>query len=108
MQSSCMIRIQRQRTKGWKMPPNSVYVGRPSKWGNKYLVGGTSPEHSFPMSRNEVIKAYGYWLVDKIAEEPHFLDELRGKDLVCWCKPEQNCHADVLIYFIKLSPSLKK
>lgn len=23
------IRIQRKRTKGWRMPPGTVYVGRP-------------------------------------------------------------------------------
>lgn len=27
-------RIQRKRTKGWKMPPNTVYVGRGSVFGN--------------------------------------------------------------------------
>ena len=26
------VRIQRKRTKGWKMPPNTVYVGRPTEW----------------------------------------------------------------------------
>jgi hypothetical protein len=31
-------RIQRKRVKGWKMPPNTVYVGRPSKWGNPFPV----------------------------------------------------------------------
>lgn len=29
-------RIQRQRTPGWKTPPNTVYVGRPTKWGNPF------------------------------------------------------------------------
>ena len=33
-----MKRIQRQRTKGWRMPPNTVYVGWPSRWGNPYLL----------------------------------------------------------------------
>lgn len=34
-------RIQRKRTKGWRMPENTVYVGRPSKWGNPFkLVAG--------------------------------------------------------------------
>ena len=33
-------RIQRKRTKGWRMPPNTVYVGGGSKWGNPYKVGG--------------------------------------------------------------------
>lgn len=23
--------------------------------------------------------------------------ELRGKDLACWCAPDQACHADVLL-----------
>jgi hypothetical protein len=31
-------RIQRKRVKGWKMPPNTIYVGRGSKWGNPFRV----------------------------------------------------------------------
>ena len=33
------IRIQRLHTKGWKMPPNTVYVGRPSRYGNPWVIG---------------------------------------------------------------------
>lgn len=33
-------RIQRQRTKGWRMPEGAIYVGRPSRWGNPFKVGG--------------------------------------------------------------------
>lgn len=33
-------RIQRQRTKGWRMPAGAVYVGRPSRWGNPVPVDG--------------------------------------------------------------------
>lgn len=29
-------RIQRKRTKGWQMPPNTVSVTRPGKWGNPF------------------------------------------------------------------------
>jgi hypothetical protein len=29
-------RIQRKRTRGWRIPPNTVYVGRPTKWGNPF------------------------------------------------------------------------
>ena len=32
-------RIQRQRAKGWRMPPGAVYVGRPSIYGNPWHVG---------------------------------------------------------------------
>ena len=31
-------RIQRRRTKGWRMPEGAVYVGRGSKWGNPYMA----------------------------------------------------------------------
>lgn len=33
---SAPVRIRRRRTRGWKMPPNTVYVGRPTKWGNPF------------------------------------------------------------------------
>ena len=33
------IRVQRKRTKGWKAPENTVYVGRPTRWGNQFKVG---------------------------------------------------------------------
>lgn len=33
---SAPIRIQRKRTKGSRMPENTVYVGRPTKWGNPF------------------------------------------------------------------------
>lgn len=31
-------RIQRQRTLGWRMPANAIYVGRPTTWGNPFPV----------------------------------------------------------------------
>lgn len=31
-------RIQRKRNKGWRMPPNTLYVGRPTIWGNPFYV----------------------------------------------------------------------
>lgn len=33
-------RIQLRRTKGWRMPPNTVKVTRPGKWGNPFKIGG--------------------------------------------------------------------
>src|ERR1041385_624499 len=32
-------RVVRRRTKDWKMPANTVYVGRPTVWGNPFVVG---------------------------------------------------------------------
>ena len=31
-------RLQRKRTKGWRMPEGAVYVGRPTKFGNPFRV----------------------------------------------------------------------
>ena len=32
------IRVQLRRTKGWRMPVNTVTVARPTKWGNPFMV----------------------------------------------------------------------
>lgn len=32
-------RIQLRRTKGWRMPPDTVKVDRTTKWGNPFVVG---------------------------------------------------------------------
>jgi hypothetical protein len=71
-------------------PPRRVYIGRPSKWGNPFVIGRDG-------SRDEVIAKYRAWL----ASQPELLDaldELRGRDLVCWCAPLA-CHGDVLVEF---------
>jgi hypothetical protein len=87
-------RIQRKRTKGWQMPPNAVYVGRPSPWGNPY--------HEFGISRERAVKLYrlyvGKWFLE---DEPERLDPLRGHDLACWCPLDQPCHADVLLELLR-------
>lgn len=65
-----------------------VYVGRPSIWGNPFIVGRDGV-------RSEVIRQYRDW----IQTQPQLLAELpdlRGKVLGCWCRPHA-CHADVLV-----------
>ena len=37
----------------------------------------------------------------------HFLDELKDKNLACWCKLSQPCHVDVLLEKLK-SPTPAK
>lgn len=49
-------RMQRQRTKGWTMPPNTIYVGRPSVYGNPFV-------HSDPAY---AVKAYRLYLANSI------------------------------------------
>jgi hypothetical protein len=70
-----------------KRGPFDVYIGRPSKWGNPFVIGKDG-------TREEVIAKYEAWL----KEHPELmaaLPELQGKVLGCWCAPEA-CHGDVL------------
>jgi hypothetical protein len=65
-----------------------VYIGRPSKWGNPFVIGRDG-------TREEVITKYERWLKQQ-PELMQSLSELRGKILGCWCSP-QACHGDVLV-----------
>jgi hypothetical protein len=69
------------------VPPSAVYVGRPSKWGNPFVIGKDG-------TRAEVIAKYEEWLHDSGLINQ--IGELAGRDLVCWCAPEP-CHGDVLL-----------
>jgi len=94
-------RIQRKRTKGWRMPEGAVYVGRPTQWGNPFKAGDTDPVHGCPMLRGEAVAAFIEWLNEEedgwVVADQESLAPLRGKDLVCWCPLNQPCHADVLL-----------
>lgn len=83
----------------WKSNPDAIYVGRPSKWGNPYKIGEVGLVRAGqPATREEVLYAYEKWVQMKIHEEDsHFLDPLKGKDLVCFCALDQACHADILL-----------
>ena len=88
------VRIQRQRTKGWKVPEGAVYVGRPTVFGNPYKVGdpyvlGTIADSAFAVRLFQTYARIGIRLGD--------IRSLRGKDLCCWCPLDQPCHADVLL-----------
>lgn len=110
------VRIQRQRTKGWRMPEGAVYVGRPTKWGNPFravregsfqtvvdhtgrrwrrLVCSTDRRGVGREMRQAAVDLYR-WRVALIAD-PIQLADLAGKDLACWCPLDQPCHADVLL-----------
>lgn len=91
------MRVQRTRSKGGGMPAGAVYVGRPGRWGNPYstaydfqrvltlIVEGrfTPEELSMPAL------AHMKLIADNI-------EQLRGKNLACWCSLSKPCHADVL------------
>ena len=96
-------RIQLRRTKGWRMPPNTVNVARPSRWGNPHRVGWCAVcgvQHTL----EEAIAGFRAAVEDCVPVLA--LESLRGKNLACWCKPGEPCHADVLLE-IANAPSMR-
>ena len=93
-------RIQRKRTKGYRLPDGAVYVGRPTIYGNPFKVGAPHPIHGWPMSAQEAVDLFrhSYSKMDRYdLQHDERLEKLRGKDLACFCRLDQPCHADVLI-----------
>ena len=85
------IRVQRKRTKGWRMPPNTIYVGRPTKYGNPYQVSCNQSDE-FRIKQIEKYKSLMSLMLRQDAAE-----ELKGKNLACFCPLDKPCHADVLL-----------
>ncbi len=89
------LRIQRRRTKGWRMPPNTISVCRPGPWGNAYrpspaiqddYFGGSIPA----LTAADCARLYGEHLQGCLAGQfgPSLRDRLaslRGRNLACWC-----------------------
>ena len=63
-----------------------VYIGRPSKWGNPYVIGKDG-------TRKQVVESYRLYVLNTALR--YSLHELQGKVLGCYCKPLA-CHGDVL------------
>ena len=84
------------------MPPNTVSVARPTKWGNPYPVRSSRRFHPKEPGSTpaQAVEAFRAWMAENLAANAftrQALEELRGKNLACWCKPGAPCHADVLL-----------
>jgi hypothetical protein len=124
-------RIQRKRTRGWRIPEGAVYVGRPTRWGNPFSVraarrsgpfdvlldGEFRGQHtSIELARRSAVERFrahiltsegrvnGVW-TPTIGAIRH---DLRGRDLVCWCPLDQPCHADVLLEIANQTTELEE
>jgi hypothetical protein len=113
-------RIQRKRTKGYRLPEGAVIVDRTSKWGNPFKVGERIDRDSelWPYVADmipggvgglsavklttvqQVVDAYAAWFVEQPALMLTAWDELAGRDLACFCKAGAPCHADYLIALV--------
>jgi hypothetical protein len=81
--------IQRKRSKGWRKPEGAVYVGRPTVWGNKFIVGRNG------MTAEDAVRFYEATLPIELIKRAR--RELRGRDLMDWCPLDRPCHRNVLL-----------
>lgn len=113
--------IKRQRTKGWRAPANTVYIGRPSIYSNPWAAGDTGfLLGGKPLTPQNAVTLFEDWLAgrlipysqrfsaielrDRRGEILRRLPSLKGKDIMCWCDdwelgqlPEPACHGVVLM-----------
>ena len=95
------------------MPPNTVKVARPTQWGNPFIIANCL-EAGFARDTAEArqlcVEAFKDWLErgelsdwwfegcrEKWERMRRDLDTLRGRNLACFCRLDDPCHADVLI-----------
>ncbi|WP_019342926.1 DUF4326 domain-containing protein [Mycolicibacterium conceptionense] len=65
-------RIQRKRTAGWRMPEDTIYVGRPTKWGNPlFVVGGTVCGRPWSAVREQPLRVGVRRVGDEVAYSCH-------------------------------------
>jgi hypothetical protein len=102
------VRLQLSRKRGFNLQALSlatnglpaVNCARPWTYGNWYVVGqdGTS---------EECVAKFRAWLTNAINKKWWHYDELRGKNLACWCKlpmfgEPDVCHAAVILEFANM------
>ena len=95
-----LIKLGYKDFQDWVKDPNNIYIGRAlvyvgakqSKWHNPFNVK--------KYGRDECLRLYEAHLRDSgLINE---IEELRGKNLGCWCVPER-CHGDILLDALKKS-----
>ena len=86
----------RHRDRALNHPTRFTYIGRPSKWGNPFVVGRDG-------TREEVVAKYRVYILQK-PELLADLPELAGRELGCWCVPLA-CHGDVLVELLDGVPA---
>ena len=84
------LRVQLSRKKGWRMPPNTVKVTRPGRWGNPFRAAGA-------YTAAQAVAEFKAELLSDPRKADAAIAHLQGKNLACWCALDQPCHADVLL-----------
>lgn len=107
-------RIQMSRQHPWRAEhPDAVKVDRSTKWGNPFRITQTvTRADAVAMFRGLVTEDADAWLNRAVElrriglsvmddyDWPYpieLIPTLAGRDLACWCKLSEPCHADVLL-----------
>jgi len=94
------LRLQQQRVRGWSTPDDAIRVGRGTRWGNPWKTGDwiALPAHqgSVEVTPELAVELYVTY-VGACGLIGDATEELAGRDLVCWCKLGQPCHAEWLL-----------
>lgn len=92
-------RVQLQRTKGWRLPANTVKVDRSTRWGNPAAIG--KPWEGEVVENALHAKTIFQDGVNCACEPFPTIDairtSLRGKNVACWCRLDEPCHGDHLL-----------
>lgn len=115
------VRLQLSRRKGYSLQAATVaanglpavIVARPGPWGNPFRIGHTRRECEGEWEKVEdaatAVRFFREMLT--IPQRNYPTDAqvatLRGKNLACWCKLGDPCHADVLLELANREPAAK-
>lgn len=91
---SIPARVQQRRTAGWRKPDGVASVARGTRWGNPYRVGVHAADNA------EAVQLF----TDYLDRNPELVADARlmlaGKSLMCWCRLDQPCHADIWLQVV--------
>lgn len=105
-------RIQLSREKGWRLPANAVKVDRTTSYGNPYVIGdkmdmkmvrrwgwniSAAGQKIVCEDATMAVRRFAHALQWDEAIHDWLREKLGGKDLACWCRPDEPCHADKLL-----------
>lgn len=106
-------RVRRERRRGWRMPANTLYVGRPTRFGNPFTAPAEDPNGNRAAAvwfdRLLFARAAGQLSPNNELAEQYPSDELirmklAGANLACWCPLDEPCHADTLLWIANSAP----
>ena len=91
-------RVQLKRSKGWKMPANTLKVDRTTRWGNPFTPAECG-------SIAVAVANHAAWMKGDIGApddrtpptHAEIRAALRGHNLACWCALDGPCHAELLL-----------